>query len=329
MYPESWRDGGIWPRSEQLEDSMVAEIRDRLHYGPVSFNEAEDLARVFGIHPLTVINIAIGRSYLRPKACPEGHPLRVALNAELASKQRLRYQAQKHRKAVGDAQDWKCRYCGKDIFGRGQSALDHIVPVASGGTSDFDNLQMLCRRCNIRKSAKKPGSELDAYMNRKVDQDRIVEKVNGVLTEIVNSFIWPDSSQAPCPWCATKTEVIHEQEEVHDSNVFRCTGCRRMFRSGNLYEMSDLFSNLNYAIFGRMYLPVVEDEIEMIQSLMSGDLDRTRSLVREKAGILQEVRKRRHTHARGDCWCEYDGDAFRVVHAYHQTNPLRLAETPD
>ena len=245
MYPESWQDRDIWPQSGLLEDSAVAEIRGQLPHGPLLLAEAEDFARLFGIHPMTVVNIATGRSYLRPQACPDGHPLRLALNAEIAAKHRLRYQAQKHRKAVGDAQDWKCLYCGKDISGRGQPELDHIIPVASGGTSDFDNLQMLCRRCNIRKSAKKPGSELDAYMNRKVDQDRVVEKVNGVLTEIVSSFVWPDSSQAACPWCDSGTEVIHEQEGVHDSNVFQCTGCGKMFRSSSLYEMSDLFSSLS------------------------------------------------------------------------------------
>ena len=325
MYPDSWRGRDIWPQSGLLEDSTVAEIRDQLSYGPVSLAEAEDFARRLNIHPMTVVNIATGRSYLRPKACPEGHPLRLALNAEIAAKQRLRYQAQKHRKAVGDAQDWKCLYCGKDISGRGQFALDHIIPVAAGGTSDFENLQMLCRRCNIRKSAKKPGSDLDAYMNRKASQDQIVERVNNVLQEIVNSFVWPDSSHVACPWCGSGTKIIHNQERVHDSNVFRCTDCRKMFRSGGWYEISDLYSNLSDAIVRRMYPSVIEDEIDILESIMSNDLRRTRDLVREKAGTVQEVRKRRHTHARGDCWCEYDGDAFRVTHAYHQTDPLRLA----
>ena len=203
-----------------------------------------------------------------------------------------------------------------------------LFPWHAGGASDFDNLQMLCRRCNIRKSAKKPGSELDAYMNRKVDQDRVVEKVNGVLTEIVSSFVWPDSSQATCPWCDGQAEVIHEQARVHDSNVFRCAECRKMFRNGGWYEMSDLYSNLNSAIFSRMPHSVIGDEVKILDSLMSGDLDKTQELVREKASILQEVRKRQHTHARGDCWCEYDGDPFMVVHAYHQTHPLKLAEIP-
>lgn len=34
--------------------------------------------------------------------------------------------------------------------------LDHIVPVARGGTDTRDNVQVLCRKCNRRKGTKMP-----------------------------------------------------------------------------------------------------------------------------------------------------------------------------
>jgi 5-methylcytosine-specific restriction endonuclease McrA len=39
-----------------------------------------------------------------------------------------------------------CSYCGKPA-----GTVDHIVPVASGGTNDWDNLTSACSSCNSRK----------------------------------------------------------------------------------------------------------------------------------------------------------------------------------
>lgn len=39
-----------------------------------------------------------------------------------------------------------CSYCGESM-----DHIDHIVPVASGGTSDWDNLTAACGPCNIEK----------------------------------------------------------------------------------------------------------------------------------------------------------------------------------
>ncbi len=43
---------------------------------------------------------------------------------------------------------WGCRNCGSTTM----LQLDHIVPVAKDGSNEIDNLQILCRSCNARKS---------------------------------------------------------------------------------------------------------------------------------------------------------------------------------
>ena len=72
------------------------------------------------------------------------------------------------RQAIGDAQGWLCRNCRKDISGKGEAQLDHIVPVSNGGANEFENFQLLCRRCNLSNGGKVPGQRLDASMAREI-----------------------------------------------------------------------------------------------------------------------------------------------------------------
>ena len=44
-----------------------------------------------------------------------------------------------------------CQLCGttEEPF-----HIDHIIPRSKGGTSDLDNLQVLCKRCNLAKGSR-------------------------------------------------------------------------------------------------------------------------------------------------------------------------------
>jgi 5-methylcytosine-specific restriction endonuclease McrA len=50
--------------------------------------------------------------------------------------------------AIWRRDEGKCVYCGSSI----NIHIDHIIPFSKGGSTSFENLQLLCQKCNLRKS---------------------------------------------------------------------------------------------------------------------------------------------------------------------------------
>jgi hypothetical protein len=53
--------------------------------------------------------------------------------------------------------DLRCQHCGRNEFELDDASLhmDHVVPLAKGGETCLNNLQLLCSECNARKGTKK------------------------------------------------------------------------------------------------------------------------------------------------------------------------------
>jgi len=54
------------------------------------------------------------------------------------------------RKYVYQRDKFQCQSCGKKIEETPLN-VDHIIPLAKGGSNDISNLQTLCRLCNQKK----------------------------------------------------------------------------------------------------------------------------------------------------------------------------------
>ena len=69
---------------------------------------------------------------------------------ELATRYGRQPIPRKLRHEVFKRDGYRCRECGAS---KDETSLeiDHILPVAKGGTNDIDNLQTLCRECNRMK----------------------------------------------------------------------------------------------------------------------------------------------------------------------------------
>ena len=52
-----------------------------------------------------------------------------------------------------EEQDHKCAYCGGEIPDMKSAHADHIIPWSKGGKTEYGNLQILCVKCNCKKSA--------------------------------------------------------------------------------------------------------------------------------------------------------------------------------
>jgi DNA-directed RNA polymerase subunit RPC12/RpoP len=69
---------------------------------------------------------------------------------------------------------YRCRYCGAGAE-TAKLHVDHVVPVAAGGTDDTWNLTAACQDCNLGKRAQMP-SDLVVREIREVEAARRAEE---------------------------------------------------------------------------------------------------------------------------------------------------------
>lgn len=58
------------------------------------------------------------------------------------------------KKRILERDGYICQICGCLLEGMKDSILDHIIPIARGGSHDDDNLASICKPCSARKTAK-------------------------------------------------------------------------------------------------------------------------------------------------------------------------------
>ena len=63
------------------------------------------------------------------------------------------YNVPDNRLKVFERDDYKCRYCGKQLT-RFTATLDHLQPVSEGGDNSLDNLATACLHCNSRRGSR-------------------------------------------------------------------------------------------------------------------------------------------------------------------------------
>lgn len=83
----------------------------------------------------------------------------VQLPAEVAASEIDFYNVRENRLKVYERDEYKCRYCSKQLT-RFTATLDHVVPVEQDGGNGFDNLVTACLDCNSIKNKRPVGDFL-------------------------------------------------------------------------------------------------------------------------------------------------------------------------
>ena len=102
--------------------------------------------------------------------------LAVAIRRYTKEKNRQKEVARRRRissrvkQSVLERDEYTCQICGisrefcESLYpGLGEYLLleiDHIISIANGGTSEYDNLQTLCWRCNRKKGGRKTNEQV-------------------------------------------------------------------------------------------------------------------------------------------------------------------------
>lgn len=68
------------------------------------------------------------------------------------SKEQRKLMTRKLRESIMKRDNYTCQICGKYMPDEVGLQVDHIIPIAKGGKSIPSNLQVLCSKCNGRKS---------------------------------------------------------------------------------------------------------------------------------------------------------------------------------
>ena len=317
-----WNDLGKAMRAEirKVGNQEVSKIRETLPFGPPSPQLVEDLAFELRLYPISVFRIWAGLTFKRSSALPKNHPMKLDINAEQRERDQLRHL---DIESIGKAQEWKCAYCRVQLTGKfspftegKRYQRDHITPLASGGMTVQENVQLTCSRCNQRKNSRLPSSQLTTFMDRKSAQDRLYEVCQAVIPPIVDSLIWADSLEAKCPWCGVSSQLVRKANLPSCSAVFRCKPCRRMFSASNWEGVEDFYNNISYALRGAGYAE--EAALSIVGAIRDENILTARKLVTEMAGNVSEMRQRRHQHQEGSCWCEFGWDEFETIREHPQ-----------
>ena len=144
---------------------------------------------------------------------------------------------------------YRCRECGAS---KDETSLeiDHILPVAKGGTNDIDNLQTLCRECNRMKHT-------DEWVGGETDSSQIENLIDFKKEELSNLKQELNSISSENEVIECKYKIIKLNEEIEKLSV--------EFEETKAQEYENLQTHLNRQereqLYKSIYVSITDEKL--------------------------------------------------------------------
>ena len=171
---------------------------------------------------------------------------------ELATRYGRQPIPRKLRHEVFKRDGYRCRECGAS---KDETSLeiDHIVPVAKGGTNDIDNLQTLCRECNRMKHTDEwVGGETDLEVAEN-ELEVLKEQLRDVKTKLTQ--VSNEDDEIECQFKIVKlNEAINKVKDKIEILI------QIQYEEQSLQEEKEKKDKL----FKRFYVKLDEDSVQYL-----------------------------------------------------------------
>ena len=96
-----------------------------------------------------------------------------------------RYQSNTLKRILYKKQNTYCNGCEKS-FEINNLEKDHIVSIMKGGCNCADNIQLLCKSCNMKKGAYLSTDDIKKHKSKKLSDYDVIKKKNKIKVECDN-----------------------------------------------------------------------------------------------------------------------------------------------
>lgn len=148
---------------------------------------------------------------------------------------------------------YRCRECGASVEDGATLEIDHIIPVAKGGTNDINNLQTLCKECNRGKYTDEwVGGESDLEVAEN-EYNLLLEKKQGYKQKLLMTTNEDDIIEYKYALLKLEESLEEVEEKIHVLRIKRA----QQLREQEEKEIKD-------KLFKKLYITLTDNQLNLL-----------------------------------------------------------------